>query len=88
TAYFQFSPELKIILKDGWYFDLYPSSDIRINFGDPVSGQKGRLFLPFDFALGRNITKKVLVGLEISLPMIDEYPLYRYKTEARLTVTF
>jgi hypothetical protein len=33
----------------------YPSNDIRINFGDPISGQTGRLFLPFDAAIGREM---------------------------------
>jgi hypothetical protein len=26
-----------------WFVTLYPSYDIRLNFGDPVSGQTGRL---------------------------------------------
>jgi hypothetical protein len=45
----QLWPMLNIGLPDQWFFTLYPSADIRVNYGDPVTGQTGRLFLPFDF---------------------------------------
>ena len=41
------------------FFALYPSADIRVNYGDPVTGQTGRLFLPFDFSVGRSLTKNL-----------------------------
>src|SRR5262249_11169342 len=46
----QLWPMLNINLPDHWFFTLYPSADIRVNYGDPVTGQTGRLFLPFDFS--------------------------------------
>jgi len=53
----QLWPMLNISLPDHWFFTLYPSADIRVNYGDPVTGQTGRLFLPFDFSVGRSLTK-------------------------------
>jgi hypothetical protein len=49
----QIAPTLNVGLPDHWFFTLYPSNDIRINYGDAVPGQTGRLFLPFDAAVGR-----------------------------------
>ena len=84
----QFAPTLNINLSDRWFVTFYPSPDIRINFGDPVAGQTGRLFLPFDFMVGRNVTKDIVVSLEASAPMIDQYPVYYFKTVARLNFKF
>lgn len=42
----QIAPTFNIGLPDRWFVTLYPSNDIRINFGTPVSGQTGRLFSP------------------------------------------
>jgi len=53
----QLDPMLNISLPDRWFFMLYPSADIRVNYGDPVIGQTGRLFLPFDFSVGRSLSK-------------------------------
>ena len=44
----QIAPTLNIGLPDRWFVTFYPSNDIRINYGQPVSGQTRRLFLPFD----------------------------------------
>jgi hypothetical protein len=35
---------------------LYPSYDVRINYGPAVPGQTGPLFLPFDVSVGREIS--------------------------------
>ena len=67
---------------------LYPSYDIRINYGDPASGQTGRLFLPLDAAIGRKLSDDVLVSLEVGVPIIKDYPVYNFKTELRLAVKF
>jgi hypothetical protein len=66
----------------------YPNPDIRLNFGDPITGQTGRLFLPFDFMVGRTVMKDVTVSLEIGVPMIKDYPVYDFKTVTRLNVKF
>ena len=80
----QIAPTLNIGLPDRWFVTLYPSNDIRINYGDPVSGQTGRLFLPFDAAIGRNVTDKLVVSLEAGVPIVDAYPVYKFKVELRL----
>jgi hypothetical protein len=84
----QFAPTLNINLPGPWFVTFYPSPDIRINFGDPVAGQTGRLFLPFDVLVGRNVTKDMVVSLEVSAPMVDQYPVYYFKTVARLNIRF
>ena len=67
---------------------VYPNPDIRLNFGDPITGQTGRLFLPLDFLVGRSITKDVTLSLEIGVPLIKDYPVYDFKTVTRLNVKF
>ena len=84
----QLAPFLNIGLPEQWFVALYPSADIRINFGDPVTGQTGRLFLPFDARVGRNLTDHIALSLEIGVPIIKDYPVYSFKAEARLNVTY
>lgn len=84
----QFAPTLNVALPSDWFVTLYPSPDIRINYGDPVTGQTGRLFLPFDFIVGRNVTQDTTVSLEVSASMVNQYPVYDFKTVARLNVKF
>jgi hypothetical protein len=84
----QIAPTLNIGLPDRWFFTLYPSNDIRINYGDPISGQTGRLFLPFDAAVGRKVTDDLVVTLEVAVPIIKDYPVYNFKADLRLTATF
>ncbi|MGO9460963.1 MAG: transporter [Rhodomicrobium sp.] len=82
----QIAPTLNIDLPERWFLTLYPSFDIRINYGDPISGQTGRLFLPADFAVGRKISDRVVMSLEVSVPMIKDYPVYDFKTQLRLVL--
>ena len=84
----QIAPTLNIGLPDRWFVTLYPSYDIRINYGDAVSGQTGRLFLPFDAAIGRKVTDKAVIMWEIAAPIVKDYPVYNFKTELRLTIDF
>jgi len=84
----QIAPTLNIGLPDRWFMTFYPSNDIRINFGDPVSGQTGKLFLPFDAAIGRSVTDHLVVSFEASAPIIDAYPVYKFKAELRVVVKF
>jgi hypothetical protein len=84
----QFMPTLNVALPNHWFVTLYPSADIRINYGDPVTGQTGRLFLPFDFLIGRTVSPGVVMSLELGLPIVKDYPVYNYKTLARLNVKF
>jgi len=84
----QIAPTLNIGLRDRWFVTFYPSNDIRINYGQPVSGQTGRLFLPFDAAIGRKFTNDLVISLEASVPIIKDYPVYNFKTEFKIAVNF
>jgi Putative MetA-pathway of phenol degradation len=84
----QFAPTFNLGLPDRWFITFYPSADIRINFGDPITGQTGRLFLPFDARIGRKLSDEAALSLEVGVPIIRDYPVYDLKTEVRLNVTF
>jgi hypothetical protein len=84
----QIAPAFNIGLSDEWFVTLYPSYDIRIDYGDPVSGQTGKLFLPADFAAGRNVTDNLVIKLELSVPIIKDCPVYNFKTEFRIVIKY
>ncbi len=84
----QFGPMLNFGLPDRWFFTLYPSQDIRWNFGDRVTGQTGRLFLPFDARIGRKLSDNAALSLEIGVPILKDYPVYNFKTQVRLNLTY
>ena len=84
----QFAPTLNLGLPDGWFISFFPSADIRINLGDPVTGQTGRLFLPFDFRIGRKLTDNIAFSFELGVPIVKDYPVYNVKTQVRLNVTY
>jgi hypothetical protein len=84
----QFAPTFNIGLPERWFLTLYPSPDIRINYGDPITGQTGRLFLPFDVRVGRQLSNNVALSFELSVPIIKDYPIYNLKTQVRLNVTY
>jgi hypothetical protein len=84
----QFAPTLNIGLPDRWYVTFFPSTDIRINYGDPITGQTGRWFVPFDFRVGKKFTDNIALSLEIGVPIIKDYPVYDFKTQLRLNVTW
>ena len=84
----QFAPTLNIDLPGRWFVTFYPDPDIRVNFGDPITGQTGRLFLPADFLVGREITKDIVTSLEIGFPLVNDYPVYDFKMVARLNIKF
>jgi hypothetical protein len=84
----QFAPMLNIGLPDRWFVALFPSPDIRVNFGDPITGQTGRWFIPFDIRVGKKLSDTIALSLEVSVPMLKDYPVYDVKTQARLNVTW
>jgi hypothetical protein len=84
----QFAPMLNIGLPDRWFVTLFPSPDIRINYGDPITGQTGRWFVPFDFRFGKKFTDNIALSLEFGVPIIKDYPVYDFKTQLRLNVTW
>jgi hypothetical protein len=75
----QLAPLLTIALPETWLISFYPSPDIRVNFGDPVTGQSGRLFLPFDARVGRKLTERTAVSFEVGVPIIKDHPVYNFK---------
>jgi len=84
----QFAPMLNIGLPDGWSLTFYPSTDIRINYGDPVTGQTGRWFVPFDVRVTKKLTSEIAMSLEVGVPIINDYPVYNFKTQLRLNATY
>lgn len=71
-----------------WFFTLYPSTDIRWNFGDAATGQTGRLFPPFDALIGKKFSDLFNVSLEVGVPIIKQYPVYNFMTALRFNLTF
>jgi hypothetical protein len=84
----QLAPMFNVDLPDRWFVTLYPNTEIRINYGDPVTGQTGRLFLPVDVMAGKTVAKDATLSLEVSVPVIKDYPVYDFKTVARLNIKF
>jgi hypothetical protein len=84
----QLAPLFTLRLPETWFISFYPSPDIRVNFGDPVTGQTGRLFLPFDARVGRDLNDHMALSLEVGVPIIKDYPVYNVKAEVRLNVTW
>jgi len=44
--------------------------------------------LPFDFSVGRSVSKDLTVSLEIGVPIIKDYPVYDFKTTTRINMKF
>jgi len=84
----QFAPMLNIGLPNRWFITFFPSTDIRINYGDPITGQTGRWFVPFDFRFGKKFTENIALSLEFGVPIVRDYPVYDFKTQLRLNVTW
>lgn len=84
----QFAPTFNLGLPDHWFITFYPSPDIRINYGDPITGQTGRLFLPFDARIGRELSDNAALSFEFGVPIVKDYPVYNLKTQVRLNVTY
>jgi hypothetical protein len=84
----QVAPMLNISLPAGWFFALYPNPEIRWNFGAPITGQTGRLFLPFDARIGHTFSDNFNVSLEVAVPIVKQYPVYDFMTALRFNLTF
>ena len=84
----QFAPMLNLALPGRWYVTLYPNPEIRWNFGTPITGETGRLFLPFDARIGRKFSEAFNVSLEVAVPIVKQYPVYDFMTALRLNVNF
>ena len=70
------------------FFTLYPSPDVRLNYGAPVWNQTGRLFLPLNFMLGWKPTEHTVISAEFGIPIIKDFPVYTFKTQLRVGYLF
>jgi hypothetical protein len=82
------APTLNINLADNLFVTLYPSPDIRLNYGAPVWNQTGRLFLPLNFMLGWKPTEHTVISAEFGIPIIKDFPVYTFKTQLRVGYLF
>ena len=82
------APTLNINLPHNLFFTLYPSPDIRLNYGTPVWNQTGRLFLPLNFMVGWKPTEHTVISAEFGIPIIKDFPVYTFKTQLRVGYLF
>jgi hypothetical protein len=82
------APTFNINLLHNLFFTLYPSPDIRLNYGTPVWNQTGRLFLPFNFMIGWKPTEHTVISAEFGIPIIRDFPVYTFKTQLRVGYLF
>ncbi len=80
---FQFGPTLSVALPDRWFISTYPSQDIVVNL---VGNAKW--FVPADLAIGRNLNRRTVISLEVSVPIVKQFTLYQCKLEGRIGFSF
>jgi hypothetical protein len=76
----QIRPTFQMDLSKKWFMTLYPTYAIRINFGGPVPGQTGRLFLPIDGMIGYRLTDTMQISLQAATPIVKQYPVFNLFT--------
>jgi hypothetical protein len=81
-------PTLNINFPHDLFLTLYPSPDIRWNFGTPVFGQTGRFFLPLNFMVGWKPTPHTVISAEFGIPIIKDFPAYTFKMQLRVGYLF
>jgi hypothetical protein len=79
----RWSPTFNINLPQKWFLTLFPSQDIAVNFMD-----REKWFFPFDFLVGKRLSRRTLVSLEAGVPVIKQFNLYEFKLQARFSFTF
>jgi hypothetical protein len=84
----QLGPLVNIALADGWFVNLYPSSDIRYNFAAKRTGDSERWFFPFNFMVGQMVTRSIVASLEMGVPIVNDSQVYDFKLEARVGFFF
>jgi hypothetical protein len=82
------APTLNINLPHNLFFTLFPSPDIRLNYGTPVWGQTGRFFLPANFMIGWKPNEHTVISAEFGIPIIKDFPAYSFKTQLRIGYLF
>jgi hypothetical protein len=84
----QLAPLVNFALPDLWFMNLYPSSDIRYNFGSKRPGDTGRWFFPFNFMVGKMLNRTTVASVEFGIPIVNDYQVYDFKMEARIGFFF
>jgi hypothetical protein len=79
----RWSPTFNVNLPQKWFVTVFPSQDIAMNFMD-----RGKWFFPFDFLVGKRLSRSTLVSLEAGVPLVKQFNLYEFKLQARLSFTF
>ncbi len=88
TNELQFAPVINIPLRNNWFIDLFPSTDIRYNLGEKRLRDTGRWFIPANFLIGKMVRKNVITSLEIGIPIVKQYKVYDFKSEFRVGIFF
>ncbi len=88
TNELQFAPVINIPLKNQWFLNLFPSTDIRYNLGEKRSRDTGRWFIPANFMIGKMVRKNIVTSLEIGIPIVKQYKVYDFKSEFRIGIFF
>lgn len=84
----QFAPLINIPLPHQWFINLFPSTDIKYNLGKRRPIDEGRWFVPADVLVGKMIRKNVVATWEGSVPIVNDYKVYDFKTEFRIGILF
>jgi hypothetical protein len=74
-------PKFNVALPDDWFLTAYASENIEINYGDD-----GKLFLPFDLMVGKNLFGRWVASLEYSRQLFHakDFEPYRWQLETRI----
>jgi hypothetical protein len=78
----EFGPMFNIMLPRGLFVTLYPNQDIRCDLNT------GKWFVPLDFMLGWMPMKKLVISVEVGIPLLKDMPLYDFKIEGRVGYFF
>jgi hypothetical protein len=84
----QFAPTVNLALPEGWFVNLYPSSDIKYNFAEKRPGDTGKWFIPFDVLVGKTWSNSAVASFEVSFPLLQDYQVYDLKIEASFSFLF
>ena len=74
-------PVINVNLPRGWYLASF--SDIRINWKDDA-----KVFLPLDLEVGKFVTREVVTSVQVDVPVVADYDLYKWQVEVRVGFYF
>jgi|GEM_PF-506503 len=75
------TPLLNINLPNRWFLTFAP--EIKFNLKDD-----GAAFVPFDILIGKLISPKTVVSVELKAPLLDDYKQYDFEVEFRIGFFF